>query len=97
MIVLLQSYLGMSDAEAVELTVVDCAGRWCWIAWGGQTACAQGTLVDFRERLIRTDMDRRLLERTVELAGEPRLSTGRSCRRISAWPSIPVRWKARAA
>jgi len=40
--------------------------------------------VDFRERLIRTDMDRRLLERTVELARRTELSTGRSCRRISA-------------
>jgi len=98
MIVLLQSYLGMSDAEAVELTVVDL--RWQMVLdclGADKPACAQGTLVDFRERLIRTDMDRRLLERTVELAGEPRLSTGRSCRRISAWQSIPVRWKARAA
>jgi len=69
MIVLLQSYLGMSDAEAVELTVVDL--RWQMVLdclGADKPACAQGTLVDFRERLIRTDMDRRLLERTVELA-----------------------------
>jgi len=47
MALLLQSYRGVSDAEAVELT---------------------DTLREFRERLIRTDMDRRLLERTVEFA-----------------------------
>jgi IS5 family transposase len=33
-------------------------------------AFSQGALVDFRDRLIRADMDRRLLERTVELARE---------------------------
>jgi hypothetical protein len=69
MIVLLQSYLGMSDAEAVELTVVDLRWQMVLDCLGAEKpVCAQGTLVDFRERLIRTDMDRRLLERTVELA-----------------------------
>src|SRR4051812_9157509 len=33
-----------------------------------EPALAQGTLVEFRERLIRSNMDLRLLERTVELA-----------------------------
>jgi hypothetical protein len=69
MIVLLQSYLGVSDAEAVELTVVDLRWQMVLDRLGATTpACGQGTLVDFRGRLIRTDMDRRLLERTVELA-----------------------------
>lgn len=74
MIVLLQSYLGMSDAEAVELTVVDL--RWQMVLdrlGSTKPACAQGTLVDFRARLIRTDMDRRLLERTVELARQSKI------------------------
>jgi hypothetical protein len=69
MMVLLQSYMGVSDAEAVELTVVDL--RWQMVLdrlGATQPACGQGTLVEFRERLIRTDMDRRLLERTVEMA-----------------------------
>ena len=69
MIVLLQSYLGVSDAEAVELTVVDL--RWQMVLdrlGEPQPACGQGTLVEFRERLMRTNMDRRLLERTVEMA-----------------------------
>jgi hypothetical protein len=69
MIVLLQSYQGVSDAEAVELTVVDLRWQMVLDRLGATApACGQGTLVDFRGRLIRTDMDRRLLERTVELA-----------------------------
>lgn len=69
MTVLLQGYLGVSDAEAVELTVVDL--RWQMVLdrlGEDEPAFGQGTLCDFRHRLIRTDMDRRLLERTVELA-----------------------------
>lgn len=69
MAVLLQSYHGVSDAEAVELTVVDL--RWQMVLdrlGSAESAFAQDTLREFRERLIRTDMDRRLLERTVEFA-----------------------------
>jgi hypothetical protein len=50
MIVLLQSYLGVSDAEAVELTVVDL--RWQMVLdclGADEPACGQGTLVDFCE------------------------------------------------
>lgn len=69
MALLLQSYHGVSDHEAVELTVVDL--RWQMVldrlGWD-EPAFAQSTVVEFRERLIRNDMDRRLLERTVELA-----------------------------
>jgi len=69
MAVLLQGYLGASDAEAIELTVVDL--RWQMVLdrlGATEPAFSQGALRDFRERLIRTGMDRRLLERTVELA-----------------------------
>lgn len=69
MAVLVQGYLRVSDAEAVELTVMD--KRWQLVLdrlEATEPAFAQGTLVDFRARLIRTEMDRRLLERTVELA-----------------------------
>jgi len=69
MAVLLQGYLGASDAEAVELTVVDLRWQLVLGCLGAQTpAFAQGTLQGFRERLIRTGLDVRLLERTVELA-----------------------------
>jgi hypothetical protein len=69
MAVLLQSYHGVSDAEAVELTVMDL--RWQMVLdrlGRGDPAFAQDTLREFRERLVRTEMDRRLLERTVEFA-----------------------------
>jgi hypothetical protein len=69
MALLLQGYEGVSDFEAVELTVVDL--RWQMVLdrlGKDEAAFAQDTLREFRERLIRTDMDRRLLERTVELA-----------------------------
>jgi Transposase DDE domain/Transposase domain (DUF772) len=69
MAVLLQAYEGASDAKAVELTVVDL--RWQMVLDRlGQTepAFSQGALCAFRHRLIAHDLDRRLLERTVELA-----------------------------
>lgn len=72
-VVLLQAYHGMSDAEAVELSVVDL--RWQMVLDRlGQTtpAFSQGALCDFRARLVHHDMDRRLLERTVELAQRTR-------------------------
>lgn len=69
MALLLQGYDGVSDFEAVELTVVDL--RWQMVLdrlGKDEAAFAQDTLREFRDRLIRADMDRRLLERTVELA-----------------------------
>ena len=69
MVLLLQSYAGVSDAEAVELSVVDL--RWQMVLGclgAAEPAFSQGTLHDFRHRFIRANMDRRLLERTVELA-----------------------------
>jgi hypothetical protein len=69
MATLLQAYHGMSDAESVEMTVVDL--RWQLVLdrlGASEPAFSQGALSGFRARLIRHDMDRRLLERTVELA-----------------------------
>jgi hypothetical protein len=66
---LVQGYMRISDAEAVELSVVDL--RWQMVLDRlGETEAAfsQGALQNFRERLIGTDMDRRLLERTAEVA-----------------------------
>jgi len=65
----LQGYLGMSDFDAVEASVFD--ARWQMVLGRlGKTtpAFSQGALQAFRERLIANDMDRRLLERTIELA-----------------------------
>ena len=70
MAVLLQGYDGVSDAEAVERTVIDLRWQMVLDRLGATTpAFSQGALHDFRHRLIRHDMDRRLLERTIELAG----------------------------
>jgi hypothetical protein len=69
MATLLQGYVGASDAEAVELTVVDL--RWQLVLdrlRASEPAFSQGALHDFRHRLISHDMDRRLLERTAEIA-----------------------------
>jgi len=72
---LLQGYLQVSDAEAVRLSATDR----CWRlvldtlnANEDEPAFSQGGLQQFRERLIRHDMDRRLLERTIELAKSTR-------------------------
>ena len=71
MAILLQAYTGSSDADAVENAALD--PRWRMVL--GTLAddeedppFSQGTLQRFRQRMIAHDMDRRLLERTVELA-----------------------------
>src|SRR3990172_4862409 len=71
MALLLQAYLQVSDAEAVRLSASDRCWQMLLGTLGteeGEPAISQGGLQQFRERLIRHDMDRRLLERTVELA-----------------------------
>lgn len=69
MVTLLQAYEQKSDAAAVEESVFD--RRWQMVLDGLDSETplfSQGSLVDFRRRLIEHDMDRRLVERTVELA-----------------------------
>ena len=69
MLTLLQAYNGESDNETIELTVdskrwqmvLDCLGS-------DEALCSQKTLWDFRMRLMLTGMDKRLLERTVDIA-----------------------------
>ena len=69
MAVLVQGYLGMSDAEMIELTVVDLRVQMVLGCLGAEAPpFSQGALQMFRERLIAADLDRRMLERTVELA-----------------------------
>jgi hypothetical protein len=65
---ILQAYTGASDDEVIEATVMD--RRWQLVLDcldRPRAAFAKGTLVGFRERLIAHNLDRRLLERTVEL------------------------------
>ena len=66
---LLQAYTGVSDDEVIEATVMD--RRWqlvldCMDA--GAPPFAKGTLVGFGKRLIEKNLDRRLVERSVQLA-----------------------------
>jgi transposase len=66
---LLQAYTGVSDDEVIEATVMD--RRWqlvldCMDA--DRAPFSKGTLAGFRKRLIEADLDRRLVERSVELA-----------------------------
>jgi len=67
---ILQAYTRVSDDEVIEATVMD--RRWqlvldCMDAQA--PPFSKGTLVGFRTRLIEQDLDRRLIERTVALAG----------------------------
>jgi hypothetical protein len=71
MVVLLQSYAGASDATAVELSLLDLRWQMVLDCLGvTEPVFSQGAIHDFRQRLIGADLDRRLLERTRELAFE---------------------------
>lgn len=84
-VTLLQAYLQVSDAEAVELSVMD--RRWQLVLDGLEAAeppFSQRALGEFRTRLMRTEMDRRLLERIGAL---PIRRYWRSC---AGWDGIPA-------
>jgi len=69
MAVLLQGYERVSDKEAVERTVIDLRWQMVLDRLGSEDpAFSQGAFQEFRQRMMGCDMDRRLLERTVELA-----------------------------
>src|SRR5438105_9280542 len=66
---ILQASMGISDDEVIEATMMD--RRWQLVLDcldTEQAPFSQGTLVAFRQRLIEAQMDRRLIERTIELA-----------------------------
>lgn len=66
---ILQAYTGASDDEVIEATVMD--RRWQLVLDCldvERPPFAKGTLVGFRARLIAHNLDRRLVERTVQLA-----------------------------
>lgn len=79
MVVLLQGYVGASDAEAVELSLMDL--RWQMVLDCLGTATppfSQGGLQAFRERMIEHEMDRALLEKTAALVRAGAASKGES-------------------
>ena len=66
---LLQAYCHVGDRDAVELTVMD--KRWQMVLdclGAEQPPFSQGTLFNFRMRLIAHNLDKTLLDRTVALA-----------------------------
>jgi transposase len=67
--VILQAYTGVSDDEVIEATLMD---RWWQLVLDcldtEQAPFSKGTFVAFRKRLIDAQVDRRLIERTIELA-----------------------------
>ncbi|QBD75152.1 IS1182 family transposase [Ktedonosporobacter rubrisoli] len=68
---IVQADTGVSDDEVIEATLMD--RRWQLVLDcldTEQAPFSKGTLVAFRKRLIEAQMDRRLIERTIELASQ---------------------------
>jgi len=79
--IILQAYTGVSDDEVIEATLMD--RRWqlvldCLDA--DHAPFSKGTLVAFRQRLIEGQMDRRLIERTIEIASQSQACGPRALR-----------------
>jgi len=69
MVTLLQAAMGVSDEDAVEFALMD--QRWQMLLGtlgSREKPFEQGTLFNFRQRLIAKDMDRVLLEKSIALA-----------------------------
>lgn len=82
MATLLQRYEGISDADAVDAAEND--RRWqlvLGVLGAEESPFGQGSLVRFRQKMIEKDLDRALLDRTVEIAK----STGKF-----GWKSLRV-------
>ena len=87
---ILQAYAKVSDDEVIEATVMD--RRWQLVLdcmGAEEPPFSKGTLVGFRKRLVERDLDRRLVERTVELAAATKgfgaLSRTRSATLCPLW------------
>jgi DDE family transposase/transposase-like protein DUF772 len=86
---ILEAYTGVSDDEVIEATVMD--RRWQLVLDcldTEQAPFSKGTLVAFRQRLIEAQMDRRLIERTIELASQSQAFGSRALR--AALDSSPL-------
>ncbi len=86
---IVQAYTGVSDDEVIEATlmgrrwqlVLDCLDT-------DQAPFSKGTLVAFRQRLIDAQMDRRLIEQTIEVASQRQAFRPRALR--AALDSSPL-------
>jgi Transposase domain (DUF772) len=66
-----QAYTGVSDDEVIEATTMDRRGPLVLDCLDvEEPPFSKGTLIGFRTRLIASQMDRRLIERTIEVARE---------------------------
>jgi hypothetical protein len=77
MVLLLQGYVGASDAEAVEFAIMD--RRWQMVLDcldADEPPFSQGAVQAFRERMVEHGMDRVLLERTATLVRDGVLTKG---------------------
>ncbi len=77
MVLLLQGYVGASDAEAVEFAVID--RRWQMVLDCldvDEPPFSQGALQAFRERMVAHEMDRVLLERTAAMVRDGVVTKG---------------------
>ena len=86
---ILQAYAKVGDDEVIEATVMD--RRWQLVLdclGAEEPPFSKGTLVGFRKRLIERDLDRRLGERTVELAARTKGFGARALR--AALDSSPL-------
>src|SRR6266487_4533262 len=86
---ILEAYTGVSDDEVIEATVMD--RRWQLVLDcidTGEAPFSKGTLVAFRQRLIEGQMDRRLIERTIEIASQSQAFGSRALR--AALDSSPL-------
>src|SRR5216684_8001951 len=71
---IVQAYTGASDDEVIEATLMD--RRWQLVLNcldTEQAPFSKGTLVAFRKLLIEAHMDRRLIERTIEIANQSQM------------------------
>lgn len=86
---ILQAYTDVSDDEVIEATLMD--RRWQLVLDCldvEHPPFSKGTLITFRERLIAHELDRRLIERTVDLAAETKGFSSRHLR--AALDSSPL-------
>ena len=86
---ILQAYMGISDDEVIEATLMD--RRWQLVLDcldTEQAPFSKGTLVAFRQRLIQAHLDRRLIERTIEIASQSQAFGPRALR--AALDSSPL-------
>jgi transposase len=80
---ILQAYMRVSDDEVIEATIMD--RRWQLVLDCldcEHAPFSKGTLVAFRERLMQHDMDRQLIERTVQVAEQTKEMGSRQLRGV---------------